>query len=57
MTADDALARLSVINLVHEARGLDTSEGTMLVGLGFFICTCIIDRIDPCWWVQLYAHV
>lgn len=39
-TADDALARLSVINLVHEARGLDTSEGTMLVGLGC-VCECV----------------
>jgi uncharacterized ferritin-like protein (DUF455 family) len=30
-TKDDVCARLCVINLVHEARGLDTSEGTIQV--------------------------
>ncbi len=42
-TADDALARLAVINLVHEARGLDTSEGTVMVGLFDGVGSLVLD--------------
>lgn len=51
-TSDDALARLAVINLVHEARGLDTAEGTILVGVRCWgkvsACVCHVRRVGCC---------
>lgn len=33
-TADDVMARLALVNLLHEARGLDTFQASIKVRLG-----------------------